>query len=57
MPISLSYVGGSDGVYQGIFDSVVTLVNGDCGTIEITAVEGTLDAFWTLSYRVKKRVS
>ena len=56
-PISLGYVGGSNGIYQGIFDSVVALTNGDCGTIEITAVEGTLDAFWTLSYRVKSRVS
>ena len=57
MPISMSYVSASDGKYQGIFDSVVALSDGDCGTIEITAAEGTLDAFWTLSYRVKKRVS
>lgn len=57
MPVSLSYVAGSNGKYQGIFDSVVDRIAGDCGTIEITAAEGTLDAFWTLSYRVKKRVS
>ena len=55
MPITLSYVSSSDGKYQGIFDSVVALVEGDTGTVEITAVQGTLDAFWELSYTCRRR--
>jgi hypothetical protein len=57
MPITLSYVASSDGIYQGILDSVLDLSDGDCGEVEVTAVEGTLDAFWTLPYRVKSRAS
>ena len=55
MPISLSYVSASDGKYQGIFDSVVNLDDGDTGTVEITAVQGTLDAFWELSFTCRRR--
>lgn len=57
MPIAMSYVASSNGTYQGILDSTLDLVNGDCGHVEVTAVQGTIDAFWRLPYRVKRRVS
>lgn len=55
LPITLSYVSSSNGKYQGVFDKLLSLDPGDMGTIEITATEGTLDAFWELCYTCQQR--
>ena len=57
LPISLSYVSGSNGKYQGVFDTLLALTAGDAGTIEVTAVEGTLNAYWVLTYMTRARRS
>jgi len=57
LPISLSYVSSSNGKYQGVFDTLLSLTVGDTGTIEVTAVEGTLNAFWSLTYTTRTRRS
>ncbi len=55
MPITLGYVAASNGKYQGVLDAAVDLDEGDTGTIEISAAEGTLEAFWELSYTCRRR--
>lgn len=56
-PVSMNYVAASNGKYQGVVDNDLALDDGDTGTVEITAVEGTLEAFWELSFTCRRRQS
>ncbi len=55
--VALTYVSGSNGRYQGVIPSSVSLTAGGNYTLEITAVSGTKDGFVTLDIDAVNRVS
>lgn len=55
--LSLTYVTGSNGRYQGAIPASLTLVAGDTHTLEITATSGFNDAFVTLDIEVLNRTT
>lgn len=56
-PLTISYVAGSDGIYRATLDKVLGFIAGQRYTAVINAVEGGLDAKWTLDYLAKVRDS
>lgn len=55
--LSMSYVSGSNGKYQGQLPASLTLVAGDPHKLEITAASGANDAFVELDVNVLNRTS
>ena len=55
-PLTLSYIGSSDGVYRGILDAAAEVAIGDSVTIEITiAASAGRDAFFAITAKVRQR--
>lgn len=55
--VALTYVTDSNGRYQGVIPSTVSLTVGGAYTLEITAVSGTKDGFVTLDIDCVNRTS
>lgn len=54
-PVTLAYVAGSNGDYQGVISSAVSVAVGDIVTLYITATATGLDAEWREHREVKAR--
>jgi hypothetical protein len=56
--LSLTYVTGSNGLYQGTLPYTLTLTAGEDYTVEITGTSGAgARGFWVLSVDVVNRIS
>jgi len=56
-PITLDYVAGSEGVYQGLASDLLEIVLNDVYTAEITATRGGDKGFWKVPVRARNRTS
>ncbi len=54
-PVSLGYVAGSNGLYQGVVASTLGVSVGDVVTVYITATATGLDGEWVNHLEVKQR--
>ncbi len=54
-PTTLTFVEGSNGVYNGVLDKLLNVVPGDKLDVEVTVVAGDLDAFFKIPCIVRQR--